>query len=171
MGVLGTSCAYRPRPRVRGSHSLLNIICLLNLRQMSGKFLVAHHSLYFMLVFATATLEGFKREMLAQAFASYDRQRSVFWEKTGPAKSFVVIWIDTLSKQPNRDRGVSYGIDDRLACHGWASSPPLLSHPTWGFYRDGQSWWFPVNIARYPPIDRHYDDQTLWFPAHLGNMM
>lgn len=66
--------------------------------------------------------------ILAQAFASYDR--GVFWGKTDPEKYFVVIWIDTLNKQPNQDRGVSYGFGDRLACHGRASSSLPISCST-----------------------------------------
>lgn len=65
-------------PQVRGSHSLLNTMHLLNLRQMSGELLIAHRSPSFTLKFATVALEGFKGKCLPKAFASYDSQRSVF---------------------------------------------------------------------------------------------
>lgn len=77
MGVPGTSCAYGPRPQVRGSHSLLNAMHLLNLRQMSGELPIAHVHRILHLCLPLWLWKGL-REMLAQAFASYDRQRSVF---------------------------------------------------------------------------------------------
>lgn len=75
--------------------------------------------------------------ILGQVFASYDR--GVFWGKADPEKYFVVIWIDTLNKQPNQDRGVSYGFGDRLACHGKASSSFLISPSTRSWVSEDQA--------------------------------
>lgn len=80
MGVLGTSFAYSPRPQVRGPHSLLNTMYLLNLRQMLGKLLIAHRLPYFILVFATVALEGSKGKYLPRHSLPMT-DRGVFSEK------------------------------------------------------------------------------------------
>lgn len=73
-------------------------------------------------------LEEVRGEWLPRHLLSMTEE---FSEKKQTLKSILSLsGIDTLNKQPNQDRGVSYGFGDRRACHGRASSSLLMSHST-----------------------------------------
>lgn len=147
MGVPGTSCAYGPRPQVRGSHSLLNTTHLLNLRQMSGELLIAHRSPCFTLLFATVALEGFKGKRLPRHLLLMTEE--CFLRENRPCKVFCC-YLERYFEQAAKSGQRCFLW---LACHGRASSSFIMSHPTRGFWRpgrEGHSQSFPGSFARSP---------------------